>query len=71
MSSAGMLEVVESEKTESAPVVSTLEIAAREPASTPQEEKGPLRLLLIGTFILVATMLSAMAGTLLIWAYLR
>ena len=71
MSSAGILEVVVSEKTELAPVLSKLEIPAREVASAPQEEEGQLRLLLIGTFILVATMLSGMAGTLLIWAYLR
>jgi len=71
MSSAGILEVVVSEKTESAPVVSELEAPARERASTPQEEEGQLRLLLIGGFILGATMLCAMGGTLLIRACLR
>jgi hypothetical protein len=71
MSSAGILEVAVSEKTELAPALRKLEIPARGPASAPQEEKGQLRMLLVGGFILGAIMLGAMGGTLLIWAYLR
>ena len=75
MSSAGILEIVVPERALSTLEVPTPEIPriATEPAVAPQEqeEESHTRPLLIGGFILGATMLSAMGGTLLIWAYLR
>jgi hypothetical protein len=76
MSSAGILEVLV-EKTKTAPVSGKLDIVQDEPtiAIVPQPatapEEGHTRSLVIGAFILGATMLGAMGGTLLIWAWLR
>jgi hypothetical protein len=70
MSSAAVLEVVP-ERAQSSPAASKLVVPKIDPAIALQKEEGHTRALLIGAFILGATMLSAMGGTLMIWAWLR
>lgn len=72
MSSAGILEVVVPERAQSTQKVTKPEVPKSDLAGADhkveESHTGPL---LIGAFILGATMLGAMASTLLIWAYLR
>ena len=75
MSSTGILEIVIPDRPQSTLEVPTPESSrtTTELLITPQEQsvESHTKPLLIGAMILGATMLSAMAGTLLIWAYLR
>lgn len=71
-SSACILEVVVPERARSTqeviePEVSKIDLAIEDQ----KDQESHMRLLLISAFILGATMLGAMASTLLIWAYLR
>ena len=71
MGSAGILEVVVPEKATSAQIVSRLELPKTEPVVPNHQAESHTRELVIGGLILGTTMLGAMGGSLLIWAFLR
>jgi hypothetical protein len=70
MSSGAILEFVSPERAQSAQSVSKPNVSG-EPVIAPRTEGNHTRAILISAFILGTTMLSAIGGTLLIWAYLR
>lgn len=71
MSSAGILEIVIPERAQSTQILSKPEAFNGEPAIAVQKVGNHTRTLVIGAFILGATMLGALGSTLLIWAWLR
>ncbi|HEX7961903.1 MAG TPA: hypothetical protein VF493_18420 [Terriglobales bacterium] len=71
MSSTGVLEAVVPERAQSTRVLSKPEVLKSEPAIAVPKSEDHTRTLVISAVILGATMLGAMASTLLIWVWLR
>ena len=71
MSSTGVLEAVVPERAQSTQVLSKPEVLKSELAIAVPKSEDHTRTLVISAVILGATMLGAMASTLLIWVWLR